>query len=160
MAMDEDHRRRRGGSSSLADINITPLVDVLLVLLIIFMVTAPMIHHGASIPTPDVSPGDSTDDGKKDEKDTVVVDQKGVITLRGKTMTLKELYKSIKDDAKLQKSKELYIKAHLDLAYGKVMEVIGTVRRAGIKKLGVVVDTVELQLPPLPKDQLPATRRR
>lgn len=151
--MSTGRNRNRGGA--LADINITPLVDVLLVLLIIFMVTAPLIHHGAVVPTPDMSPSDATPSQKDDEKDTLLVDHKGNIKLHNQPVPLKELYKRIQADTKLQRTKELYIRAHLDLNYGKVMEIIGTMRKAGIRKLGVVVYAEELNLPPLPKDALP-----
>lgn len=148
----------QGGS--IADINITPLVDVLLVLLIIFMVTAPMMHEGAKVPTPDVSPSNSTDPGKEEKKDTLTVDPQGKISLRGKPIKLKELYQRIKSDAKLQKTQELFLNASLDLDYGRVMEIVGTMRKAGIRKLGFVVDATALNLPPLPPDPDATKRRR
>lgn len=158
MASGRRKRSRDGGS--LADINITPLVDVLLVLLIIFMVTAPMMHHGASLPTPDVTPSDDKNPSKEVEKDTLVIDAKGKISLRGKPVDAKALLALLKKDPKLQKSRELYIRADMDLDYGKVMEIIGTMRKAGIRKLGVVVDSTELALPPLPVDPDAPKKRR
>lgn len=142
-------KKNRGGA--LADINVTPLVDILLVLLIIFMVTAPTVHHGARLPTPDISPSDPKQQPQKDEKDTVTLDRQGQLLFRGQTLTLDKLYQLVKTDAHLQSTQELFLKADLELPYGQVMEVIGSLRRAGIRKLGVVVIAEELGIAPSPR---------
>lgn len=134
----------QGGS--LADINVTPLVDVLLVLLIIFMVTAPMIHHGAKVPTPDLSPSDPKQQPPQDQqKGTLFVDQKGQISFRDKPLTFDRLFQTLQQDPEIQRSSELYLQADPSLSYGQVMAIIGTMRRAGVKKLGVVVDPDDLK---------------
>lgn len=139
--------------SALADINVTPLVDILLVMLIIFMVAAPTVHHGARLATPDISPDDnSAPPPKEDEKDTLVINKVGQLSFRGKVVTLKQMAKFVKTDPQLKKTRELYLKADLDLPYGRIMEVIGRVRRAGIRKLGVVADANELGLEPTPPE--------
>lgn len=138
---------KRGGGGSLADINVTPLVDILLVLLIIFMVTAPMIHHGASVPAPDVSPQEKNQPPPQDaEKTTLFMDQKGQLSYRNKLIKdVATLAETIKNDADIQKSQELYLQADPNLSYGRVMEVIGTMRKAGIKKIGMVVSPEDIQ---------------
>jgi biopolymer transport protein TolR len=136
--------RRRKRGDTLAEINITPLVDVLLVLLVIFMVTAPMVHHGARLATPDVSPSDPQKQSKDEEKATLVVDRKGQILFRKKLISKTGLFEFLKKNQQLQQQQELYIKADPDLDYGVVMDIFGTARRAGIRKLGVVVDPVDL----------------
>ncbi len=137
--------KRSGGS--LADINVTPLVDILLVLLIIFMVTAPMIHHGASVPAPDVSPQDPKQPPPQDsEKTTLFMDQSGKLSYRNQPiLDIPTLAKILKADPDLQKNQELYLQADPTLSYGRVMEVIGTMRKAGVKKIGMVVSPEDIQ---------------
>lgn len=138
-----------GGSNkggSIADINVTPLVDVLLVLLIIFMVTAPMIHHGARVPTPDVTPSDPKQQPPPDQqKGTLFVDQKGQISFRDRPVTFDQLFQTLKQDSEIQRTSELYLQADASLSYGQVMAIIATMRRAGVKKLGVVVEPDDLK---------------
>jgi biopolymer transport protein TolR len=144
-------KKKRGGAIN--DINVTPLVDILLVLLIIFMVAAPAIHHGARLATPDVQPAtDPAQPSQDEEKDTLTLDAQGQIRFRGQNFTDTQLYQFVKDDPHLQKTQELYMRADLNLPYGRVMEVIGTIRRAGIRKLGAVVEADELYqtAPPTP----------
>ncbi len=136
--------RGRKNKSTIADINITPLVDVLLVLLVIFMVTAPMIHHGAPLTTPDLSPTDPKKPSKQEDKATLIVDSKGQIRFRDKTIAKQALYTFFKKNRQLQRERELFIKADPSLEYGVVMDIFGMARRAGIQKLGVVVDPVDL----------------
>ncbi|TNE51300.1 MAG: protein TolR [Deltaproteobacteria bacterium] len=147
-----DNENKSKRVSALADINVTPLVDILLVLLIIFMVAAPTVHHGARLAAPDITPSDDKQPPKEDEKDTLVIDKEGKLKFRGKGYTLKDLAALIKADPQLKKTRELYLQADLDLPYGRVMEVIGSVRRAGIQKLGVVVNADELGIQPSPED--------
>lgn len=153
MAFSSDNENKSKRVSALADINVTPLVDILLVLLIIFMVAAPTVHHGARLAAPDITPSDDKQPPpKEDEKDTLVIDKEGKLKFRGKEYKLKDLAALIKADPQLKKTRELYLQADLDLPYGRVMEVIGGVRRAGIKKLGVVVNADELGIQPTPED--------
>lgn len=142
-------KKTRGGA--IADINVTPLVDILLVLLIIFMVTAPTVHHGARLPTPDISPSDPKQPDQQEEKDTVALDRQGQLRFRGQVFSLDKLYQLVKTDPQLQTTRELFLKADLELPYGQVMEVIGSLRRAGIQKLGVVVVAEDLGLVPTPR---------
>jgi len=136
--------RKTGGA--LSEINVTPLVDVLLVLLIIFMVTAPQLHHGISVPTPSNAPQDNKKpppDTK--EKPTLFVDRKRQFSYKKqKIVDLEKLAKVLKKDAAIQKSKELYLQADPDLPYGQVMEVIGVMRKSGVKSIGMVVEPSDL----------------
>ncbi len=143
-------KNKRFSGGAIADINVTPLVDILLVLLIIFMVTAPTVFHGARLVPPDITPNDNKQEPQKDEKDTLIIDKKGTLKFRGSLLSKTQLRKIVKTDPQLRKTKELYLQASLDLDYGKVMEIIGLVRRAGIRKLGIVVETNELGLTPTP----------
>ena len=134
-----------GGGGSLAEINVTPLVDVLLVLLIIFMVTVPMINHGAKLDTPDLSPSTPQDPTENEEKATLFLTKQGKLKFRNKEITKKQLAQLIKTDPALVKTRELYLRAEPSLDYGDVVEIIGIMRRSGIAKLGLVVNPEDVQ---------------
>ena len=135
----------KGRGGSLADINVTPLVDVLLVLLIIFMVTVPQIHHGAKIATPDVSEGTPGTPDPDEEKATLSMELNGALKLRGQVVDKEKLLDLLRVVGQLQKNKELYLNANPELNYVQVMEIIGIMRRAGIVKMGVVVQPDDLK---------------
>ncbi len=121
-------RRRQ----ALSEINVTPFVDVMLVLLIIFMVTAPLLQQGIDINLPQAK-------GKEmapTERIIVTIKKSGKIYLNKSSLTLKEL------TAKLSKSKnkEVYLKADKDVPYGNVVTVMGELRGIGIEKLGMVTE--------------------
>jgi len=122
------NRRRQ----ALSEINVTPFVDVMLVLLIIFMVTAPLLQQGIDINLPQAQ-------GKEmapTERIIVTIKQDGKIYLDKSSMSLTEL------TAKLSKSKnkEVYLKADKDVPYGNVVTVMGELREIGIEKLGMVTE--------------------
>ena len=121
-------RRRQ----ALSEINVTPFVDVMLVLLIIFMVTAPLLQQGIDINLPQAK-------GKElapTERIVVTIKKSGKIYLNKASLTLKEL------TAKLSKSKnkEVYLMADKDVPYGNVITVMGELREIGIEKLGMVTE--------------------
>ncbi len=135
--MENGEKRARGGG--MAEINVTPLVDVLLVLLVIFMVTAPSVHQGAKVPTPDISTAEANNQSVEEEKDTVFVEKDGRIKFRNRYLTLQQLAEMIRSSPELLKKGELFIRAEPNLNYGRVMEVLGTIRKSGIGKLGFIV---------------------
>ncbi|MEM1009247.1 MAG: biopolymer transporter ExbD [Myxococcota bacterium] len=137
----------RRSSGALAEINVTPLVDVLLVLLIIFMVTAPLVHHGVNVPTPNADPPDTRQPPPtSQEKPTLFVDRKRQCSYKGKKFVdLKKLEAVLRSDFAKAKKKELFLQADPDLFYGQVMEIISLTRRAGIKNIGTIVEPRDLQ---------------
>ncbi len=131
----------RGGA--MADINVTPLVDVMLVLLIIFMVTAPLISQGVEVDLP-----------KTNAQPMEGTEKKLVLTLRkdkqifigtdtDTAIPYEELEVKLKANARLQQEKELYLHADRTLEYGFVVDVMATIRRCGVEKLGMVTDPME-----------------
>ena len=84
-----EHKTKKIRSGSLSEINVTPLVDVPLVLLIIFMVTSPTVHHGARLPTPDLQPSNAKENPTQEEKDTLTLTEEGILKLRGKYIVKK-----------------------------------------------------------------------
>jgi biopolymer transport protein TolR len=121
-------------------INVTPLVDVMLVLLVIFMVTAPMLQQGLEVELPKAAVGSL----KNDENPLVLTVQKdGKIFLgEGSPVTLAELPAKVKaiQEARGQKGNQLYVRADKGLPYGEVMTVIGALHASDITQVGLVTE--------------------
>jgi biopolymer transport protein TolR len=133
-----------GRGKAVSDINVTPLVDVMLVLLIIFMVTAPLITQGVDVDLP-----------KTKAQPLEGVENKLVLTLtkdkrifigtnHDNPIPFEELEEKLKHNQKLQQEKELYLHADHHLEYGFVVQVMARVREAGVEKLGMVTDPLDV----------------
>jgi len=126
---------------SLAEINITPLVDVMLVLLIIFMVTAPLIQQGVEVALPEVKA-----QAVKGEEQKLVLSIKADKSLwlgtdeQAARVGLPELEEKLKANARVARDRELYLMADRSLPYGFVVEVMATVQRAGVTNLGMITN--------------------
>ena len=125
--------RRMGGMN---EINVTPLIDVMLVLLVIFMVTAPLLTTGVHVDLPKVKSAPMPID---DAKLMVIVTSDEHVYL-GKDEITGDLENKLKTNAKLQEQKELYIQADEQVKYGAVLRVMAAARLAGVEKLGMVTD--------------------
>lgn len=132
-----------GPRRTMSEINVTPLVDVMLVLLIIFMVTAPLITQGVSVDLPQTR----AEPLEGDERKLVLTVRKDrqifIGTNEDNPIPFEELETKLAANAKLQREKELYLHADRALDYGYVMDVMAAVKRAGVEKLGMVTDPVE-----------------
>ena len=130
--------RRDGGSRrTLSQINVTPFVDVMLVLLIIFMVTAPMMEQGFDVNLPEVesAPGIAS----KEEPLVVTIDKKGRISVgQSRVNSSAKLIPLLQQVMKERKEKSVLLEADRDVAYGKVMQVMASVKQAGISRVGMV----------------------
>ena len=124
----------------LSDINVTPLVDVMLVLLIIFMVTAPMMMQGVEVNLPQ-----TTAKSIKTREDPLIltINKKREIFLEDRQIGLNEIEIKIKSIFKYRRSKELLLRADKEVPYGFVIKVIAGVKEAGIDKLGMVTEPIE-----------------
>lgn len=121
-----------------AEINVTPLVDVMLVLLIIFMVTAPMMTQGIDVKLPQTT---ATAIPSEEERLVVSVTQDRLVFINDNAVDLKELGgKLTAITQNRQDSKGVFLRADESLPYGYVMEVMGTIREAGIDQIGMVTD--------------------
>ena len=131
---------QRGTKKYMSDINVTPLVDVMLVLLIIFMVTAPMMTQGVKVNLP-----------KTVSKNIKTSEEPLILTItRNKEVFLEDHKLPVQDlDVKIAKifenrrDKEVLIRADKDVTYGFVVKVMAMVKRAGINKLGMVTEPLE-----------------
>jgi biopolymer transport protein TolR len=129
----------------MSEINITPLVDVMLVLLIIFMITAPMINRGVELDLPKAKAASMDVDDSK----LVMTIDKDMKVFLGKTFIPNEkLEQALANNARLQREGELYLKADKSIPYGFVIKVMAIVKKAGIPKLGMVTDPIEGVWPP------------
>jgi biopolymer transport protein TolR len=134
-----------GGSDGLmSEINVTPLVDVMLVLLIIFMVTAPMMSQGVNVDLPEAS-----SDPLTSEKEPLVVsiDKSGTVYISELKVEVNYLQDKLRKILEGRENKEVFFKADKDVAYGIVVKVMAEIKAAGIEKLGMITvppsDTTE-----------------
>ena len=141
MALRVERTDTRGTGATLAEINIIPLVDVVLVLLLIFMLTAPMMYRGIDVNLPRSS-------GKP-----TAIEERLVLTLtRDRGLYLNErpvaagaLEGTLRDAFKNRPDKVLYLKADAGLVYGTVVETMDRVRRAGVERVGMVTEPAREQ---------------
>ena len=126
-----------GGGRPMADINVTPLVDVMLVLMIIFMVTAPLIQRGVDV---DLPPANAQPMPADEDVSVLSITKDQKVFLGEAEIPFEELEAKIRLNQKLQKDKELYLHADRNLPYGVVVDVMATLKNAGIENLGMVTD--------------------
>jgi len=118
----------------LSEINVTPFVDVMLVLLVIFMVTAPLLQQGIDVNLPRAKGRDLP----PEERITLTIKKHGVIYMNENPVTITEMGNKLKAVSKLNPN--VFLKADKDVPYGFVVEVMGEIKEAGIEKLGMVTE--------------------
>ena len=127
-----ESRRRR----FLAEINVIPLVDVVLVLLIIFMVTAPMLYRGMDI----TLPTSSTNTIKPEERVVLTVERDQKVYVDKDSVPVGVLESKLRTIKQRNSDVSVFLRADRDVPYGIVVQVMDSVKRAGIEKLGMVTD--------------------
>ena len=146
MAMNLPSSRAKGRRAPMADINVTPLVDVMLVLLIIFMVTAPLMTAGVPVNLPD-SRAKALDQDQKPVD--IAVDRDGTIHIGEDAVTIEELPDRLSVIASERrqgdKPPQVFLRADKALDYGRVMEVMGELNRAGLNRVALVSNAKERQ---------------
>ena len=132
-------RRRRGVPryAAMADINMTPFIDVMLVLLIIFMVAAPLLSSGVPIDLPQTKVAALNVDQKPL---SVSIDDKGGIFLGDQPVVVEQLPERLKALAKDGYDERIYVRASRGVVYGRVAEIMSIVTSAGYKKVALVTD--------------------
>lgn len=129
-----------GRKNLVADINVTPLVDVMLVLLIIFMVTAPMMTQGLDVDLPQTT----TKSLRQEENPIVVtIDKDGKISLDKFSVSQKVLLQELGKYGTEVKEKPIYLKADRSVAYGIVVSVMADIKKAGFDKLGMITQPAD-----------------
>ena len=128
---------RRGRYRPLAEINVTPLVDVMLVLLIIFMVTAPLMTSGVSVDLPKTSAQQLNSDS---EPLTVSIKADGSIFLQDEAVEIGDLVTKLQAISKNNPDRRIFVRGDKDLAYGRIMEVMGTITQGGFTKVALLAE--------------------
>ncbi len=124
-------------NETLSQINVTPLVDVMLVLLVIFMVTAPILQQGISVNLPKVRAGALSGE---DVQLVVAVTAQGQVYLNDTGMTPAELAAKLQAILRERPDRQVFLRADAGVPYGEVMRVMGSMREAGVQRLGMVTE--------------------
>jgi biopolymer transport protein TolR len=131
-----------GKRGAMADINVTPLVDVILVLLIIFMVTAPMMQRGVAVDLPKTEAGELP---AEEEKLVITIQKDRIIYLNNSTIPFNELEQRLQSIVRLRQDKEVFLRADAEVPYGFVVQTMALIRKAGISKLGMITELPEIK---------------
>lgn len=128
----------RGQRGLVSDINVTPLVDVMLVLLIIFMVTAPMMTQGLDVDLPETTAKSL----RQDDEDpiTVTIDKDSKISLGKSEVNQDILFQQLSKMDEAKKKESIYLKADKNVAYGVVVSIMADIKKAGFDKLGMITE--------------------
>jgi biopolymer transport protein TolR len=129
-----------GSGGALAEINVTPLVDVMLVLLVVFMVTAPMLQTGVDVNLPDAKAQTIPDDAGKLIV-TVTPDKR--VFLGKMQIPWDAVEETLKHNEKLKADREVYLHADENLLYKDVIKIMSAVKLAGADKMGLITDPLE-----------------
>ena len=121
----------------MVEINITPFVDVMLVLLIIFMVTAPLLTVGVPVDLPDANAATLPDDNKPIE---VTIDQNGAIFIGETEVALPELVARLRAITENRRNSRIYVRGDQSLSYGRIMEIIGAINGAGFRRVALIAE--------------------
>ncbi|MCZ6790851.1 MAG: protein TolR [Candidatus Dadabacteria bacterium] len=134
-----------GGRTVLSEINVTPFVDVMLVLLVIFMVTTPILYQGVNVnlPKTDSQPMSSLD---REGKVVVTLNSDGAIFIEKEEYSLSdlriEIRKLMSEKGKDVREEDVFLRADMSVPYGTVVEVMSEIRNAGVTKLGLITEPV------------------
>src|ERR1700756_897338 len=124
---------RTAASGAISQINVVPLVDVMLVLLVIFMVTAPILQQGVQVDLPQAKAAALS--GEEDQL-VVAIDKKGTLFLNDNEITIEEL----EAVTRLKPDKQVYLRADRSVPYGEVVQVMAAVKLAGVQSLGMITE--------------------
>jgi len=128
---------RTPGPQPMSEINMTPLVDVMLVLVVIFIITAPLLASSIKLDLPKT---EAAQPGEAPKFVTVVVDKSGQAFLNDKPLALAELAAQLTQTAKVNPETEVQLRADAAVPYGRIVEVMGTAQKAGLNRIGFVAD--------------------
>ena len=129
--------RRRRGRAPMSDINVTPLVDVMLVLLVVFMITAPLLTVGVAVELPKTEAAQLTD---RDEPLVVSVDGAGKVYVQEAEVAFDELAAKLRAILGARNETYIYVRGDKAIAYGRVMEVMGSLAAAGFTKVTLMAE--------------------
>jgi biopolymer transport protein TolR len=131
---------RNEGAKVNSNINVTPMVDVMLVLLIIFMVITPMLNNKVNVDLPKTDSATAMEDANKEDAVTIAVTRDGRTFLGADQVTLDDLGPKISKLLENRTTKQVYMRADARANYGKVMDAVDGVRAAGVSQLGLLTE--------------------
>jgi biopolymer transport protein TolR len=149
MSMASQNRKSHSGDVN-SDINVTPMVDVMLVLLIIFMVITPMLQRGQSVDLAKTDNPVQMPDADKEDSVLVAVMRDGTIYLGQDKVSADQLATKVKDKLAAKTDKQVFVKADARAKYGAVVEVVDNVRSAGVDQLGLLTEQRKSGMEPPP----------
>ena len=135
--------KREEGKKVNSNINVTPMVDVMLVLLIIFMVITPMLNNKVNVDLPVANAAVIMENANKEDAVTVAVPRDGRAYLGADPVSVDQLSAKIVDKLTNKTDKEVYLRADVRANYGKVMDVVDQIRAAGVSNLGLLTEKKE-----------------
>jgi biopolymer transport protein TolR len=135
---------RTQGAKPMSDINMTPLIDVMLVLLVIFIITAPLLVSSVRVDLPKAS-GTSASNAPKFVE--LTIDRAGAVYLDDAVQTTENLATVLERTAKANTDAEVRLRADTTVPYGRVVEVMGMAQKAGLNRIGFVADAPEAAKP-------------
>ncbi len=133
-------KRGLGRSNVNADINVTPMADIMLVLLIIFMITTPLLQTGVTVNLPKAK--NPLDAPEADSKDAIVValTREGRIYLQKTPISEDELIKYVTDRLTGEINKTMCLKADQSVSYGRFVQIVNQCRKAGVERIGLMAE--------------------
>ena len=134
---------KREPPGAVSDINVTPLVDVMLVLLIIFMVITPMLQKGVSVDMARVNNPRDMHDADKEDATVLAITRDGKIYLGSDDILVDKITAKVKDRVADKLDKTVFIKSDARAKYGDVVAVVDAVRAAGVDAVGLLADKVQ-----------------
>lgn len=130
--------KRHSHYHPMAEINVTPMVDIMLVLLIIFMVTSPMLVAGVTVDLPETSAAPVTG---QDEPLSITIDAKGNVYIQETAVKLSNLVEKLTAITGQKKDTRIFVRGDKTIDYGKVMEIVGAINAAGYTKVALITET-------------------
>jgi biopolymer transport protein ExbD/biopolymer transport protein TolR len=132
--------KRDEGKKVNSNINVTPMVDVMLVLLIIFMVITPMLNNKVNVDLPTANAAIIMDNANKEDAVIVAVTRDGHVFLGADQVTIDDLGPKISAKLENKTDKEVFLRADIRSNYGKVMDAVDGIRSAGVSELGLITE--------------------
>jgi len=142
--------KRDEGKKVNSDINVTPMVDVMLVLLIIFMVVTPMLQKGAAVDMAKTENPVAMQDADKEDAVLIAVTKDGKVWLGNDPTPLDQITGKVKDKLEKRSDKRVFVRADAHAKYGTVVDVVDNVRSAGVSDLGLLTEQNKNKTPPPP----------